>query len=113
MRSMNRYDEFEVRFGRSHADFSVDPYAGQTAGNGKLVYSPQQAADNLNRYGYNWTFGNYGALDDKVLTYGFWTNEELQHSYYNQAAGLLDDNGDPLLDDADAIVAGHYGVFND
>jgi Ca2+-binding RTX toxin-like protein len=113
MSRLNLYDVLDVSFASRSADFSVDPYAGQTAGNGKIVYSAQEAADNLNRYDANWLTGNYGALNDKVLTFGFWTATELQNSYYNQGVGLLDDNGDPYLADADQIAAGHFGIFTD
>ena len=68
-------------------DFSLDPYAGGTA-NGIPIYTPEEAADNLNRYDVNWTFGNFGALNDGVLTYGFWTEEEIKDSYYREPGAV-------------------------
>ena len=68
-----------------HFDISADPYAGQVAGNGKVIWTPEEAADNLNRYDVNFTYGNNGALDDGVLTYGFWQSlDEVQNSYYTE-----------------------------
>jgi Ca2+-binding RTX toxin-like protein len=91
-------------------DISADPYAGQTAGNGKEIWSAEDAADNLNRYEVNWTFGNNGALDDGVLTFGFWQSlEEVQNSYYTET----NDDGYVLTEDGDYILAGKFAAFND
>ncbi|MDQ3246574.1 MAG: M10 family metallopeptidase C-terminal domain-containing protein [Pseudomonadota bacterium] len=69
-------------------DASADPYAGSIAGNGKLIYSPTEAGENLIRSGDNFTLNNYGVLDDGVLNYGFWTVDTLAKSYYiNQVDG--------------------------
>lgn len=87
-------------------DASVDPYAGSNGPNGKLIYTPEEAADNLNRYDVNWTYGNYGALDDGVLTYGFWTFEQFLDSYYYE---LRYANGEAFNDDA--YYAEVYGAF--
>jgi serralysin len=91
---------------RLTADASLDPYAGTTAPNGKEIWTPDQAADNLNRNEVNFTFGNYGALDDGVLTYGFWTYEEFLDSYYFE---LRYDKGEAFNDDA--YYAETYGYF--
>ena len=108
------YDVLQARgFNSLSGDASADPYAGQTAGNGKLIYSPDEAADNLNRYEVNYTLGNNGALDDGVLTYGFWQSlSEVQNSYY------MEEMTDPitgekfLVDDAYYIQAGYFAPFN-
>ena len=87
-------------------DYSADPYAGTDAANGLPIWTAEEAADNLNRYEVNWTFGNYGALDDGVLTYGFWTFEEFLDSYYYElryADGSAFNN--------DAFYAEAYGAF--
>jgi len=94
----------------SHPDveFSLDPYAGRATYNGLPIYTPQQAADNLNRAGVNFTFGNNGALDDHVLTYGFWTSlDEVQHSYYTETNA----NGEVLTQDGDYISQGIFAPF--
>lgn len=88
------------------SDVSADPYAGYVAGNGKPIWTPEDAADNLNRYDVNWTFGNYGALDDGVLTYGFWTFEEFLQSYYYE---LRYSDGSAFNNDA--FYAEAYGAF--
>ena len=88
------------------ASASLDPYAGTTAPNGKEIWTEQQAADNLNRNEVNFTIGNYGALDDGVLTYGFWTYEEFLDSYYFE---LRYDDGSAVNDDA--YYAETYGYF--
>jgi len=85
---------------------SLDPYAGTIAPNGKAIWSPQQASDNLNRYEVNFTSGNYGALDDGVLTYGFWTLEEFLDSYYFEFRNA---DGTPANEDANYAKA--YGAF--
>ena len=85
-------DEFQPTLTTGHStdlvsgqDISADPYAGQTAPNGKEIWSADQAADNLARYGVDFTHGNNGALDDGVLTYGFWTSaDEALNSYYGE-----------------------------
>lgn len=92
----------------SYVDASADPFAGQTAGNGKLIYSAQEGADNLNRYEVNWNEGNYGALDDGVLTYGFWTYEQFLDSYFFE---LRYANGEAFNDDA--YYAETYGAFEE
>ncbi|HVI99661.1 MAG TPA: M10 family metallopeptidase [Sphingomonas sp.] len=64
-------------------DASADPYAGETAGNGKEIWTPEHAAENLNRTGANWHVDNGGVAEDGVLTYGFWQDlDQLQSSYY-------------------------------
>ena len=88
------------------SDLSADPYAGTVAGNGKPIWTPEDAADNLNRYGVDWTQGNYGALDDGVLTYGFWTFEDFLESYYFE---LRYADGSAFNDDA--YYAEAYGAF--
>ena len=102
------YDVLDITNGRS-VDFSADPYAGSIAPNGKPIWTPQQAADNLNRFDVNWTFGNNGALDDGVLTYGFWSSlEEVQNSYYTETNA----DGFVLTEDGDYILAGQFAPFN-
>jgi serralysin len=91
--------------GPTGGDVSADPYAGQTAGNGKPIWSAQQAADNLSRAGVDWTFGNNGALDDGILTYGFWTEEEVENSYY------LEDGATKILADSFYIQAQKFAAF--
>jgi len=88
------------------ASASLDPYAGTTAPNGKAIWTEQQAADNLNRYEVNWTVGSYGALDDGVLTYGFWTFEEFLDSYYFE---LRNEDGTAFNDDG--YYAEAFGAF--
>ena len=104
------YDVLEAQNDQGQQlDISADPYAGQTAGNGKLIWSEVEAADNLNRYGVNWTFGNNGAADDGVLTFGFWQSlEEVQNSYYTETNA----DGYVLTDDGDYILAGKFAPFN-
>lgn len=99
---------------REAVSISADPYAGKTASNGKEIWSPQEAADNLNRTGVNYTFGNAGALDDGVLTFGFWDSlEEVQNSYY------LEPLTDPatgekfLLADGFYIAEGKFAAFTE
>lgn len=90
------------------ADFSLDPYAGHATFNGLPIYTPQEAADNLNRAGVNFTFGNNGALDDGVLTYGFWSSlDEVQHSYYTETNA----DGEVLTQDGDYISQGVFAPF--
>ena len=89
-------------------DFSLDPYAGYTYG-GIPIATPEEAADNLNRYDVNWLSGNNGALDDGVLTFGFWNSlAEVQNSYYTEK----DANGIILTEDGDYIAAGVFAAFN-
>jgi serralysin len=87
-------------------DASADPYAGTVAPNGKEIWSVQEAADNLHRNGTDWTHGNYGALDDGVLTYGFWTYDQFMASYFHE---LRDTDGTAY--NADAYYAETYGLF--
>jgi Ca2+-binding RTX toxin-like protein len=83
------------------ADSSADPYAGYTAGNGKEIWTAQEAAANLNRTGANWYVDNYGALDDGTLTYSFWSSyEQLAGSYYvtpDGEVGFAETNPDTFL----------------
>jgi len=93
----------------SGQDISADPYAGQTAPNGKPIWSADQAADNLARYGVDFTHGNNGALDDGVLTYGFWTSlDELLGSYY----GEINPDGYVLTPDSVYLYNGYFAPFN-
>jgi serralysin len=85
-------------------DFSLDPYAGGTYG-GKEIWTPEEAADNLNRYGVNWTFGNNGELNDGVLTYGFWTEAEVRDSYYLEPGAVS------ILYDSLYIQQGRFAAF--
>ena len=87
-------------------DASADPYAGTVAANGKEIWTPDEAADNLNRYGVDFTHGNYGATADGVLTYGFWTFEQFLDSYFFE---LRFSNGEAFNDDA--FYAEAYGAF--
>ncbi len=87
----------------SYNEISYDPYAGGVAPNGKDIWSPDEAADNLVRPGYTWAENNYGELDDGVLTYGFWTYDELLESYYVNEAGTVAFN--------EAFYAENYGLF--
>ena len=84
----------------------ADPYAGTVAPNGKEIWSVQEAADNLHRNGTDWTHGNYGALDDGVLTYGFWTYDQFLASYFYD---LRYSDGEAYNDDA--FYAETYGLF--
>src|SRR3954469_12772845 len=63
-------------------NISADPYAGATAGNGKVIWTPEEAAENLDRYGCDFMHGNYGVPNHGVLTYGFWTPEQFYNSYF-------------------------------
>jgi len=93
----------------SGQDISADPYAGQTAPNGKEIWSADQAADNLARYGVDFTHGNNGALDDGVLTYGFWTSaDEALNSYY----GEINPAGYVLTSDSVYLYGGYFAPFN-
>jgi len=85
-------------------DFSLDPYAGGTYG-GKEIWTPEEAGDNLNRYGVNWTFGNNGELSDNVLTYGFWTEAEVRDSYYLEPGAVS------ILADSQYIQRGRFAEF--
>jgi serralysin len=87
-------------------DASADPYAGTVAANGKEIWTPDEAADNLNRYGVDFTHGNYGATADGVLTYGFWTFEQFLDSYFFE---LRFPNGEAFNDDA--FFAEAFGAF--
>ncbi|MEO6225454.1 MAG: hypothetical protein ABIO80_06345, partial [Sphingomicrobium sp.] len=87
-------------------DASADPYAGTIAANGKAIWTVDHAADNLNRTGTDWNHGNYGALDDGVLTYGFWTYEQFLAGYFEE---LRDTDGTAY--NADAYYAETYGLF--
>ena len=115
VRSAIAVDRISVDFAhpgdqRSVEDFSLDPYAHRATWDGLPIWTPQEAADNLNRPGANWTFGNNGALDDGVLTFGFWNSlEEVQNSYYTET----DANGIILTADGDEIAAGNFTAFND
>ncbi|WP_310468266.1 M10 family metallopeptidase C-terminal domain-containing protein [Sphingomonas sp.] len=86
-------------------DISLDPYAGGGTYNGLDIYSPEEAADNLNRAGVNWTFGNFGALHDGVLTYGFWTEEQIRDSYYREPGAVT------ILADSFYINRGDFAEF--
>ena len=87
-------------------DVSADPYAGTIAANGKEIWTVEHAADNLHRSGTDWTHGNYGALADGVLTYGFWTYDQFMASYFHE---LRDTDGTAY--NADAYYAETYGLF--
>ena len=87
-------------------DASADPYAGTVAANGKEIWTVQEAADNLHRTGTDWTHGNYGALNDGVLTYGFWTYDQFMASYFHE---LRDTDGTAY--NADAYYAETYHMF--
>jgi Ca2+-binding RTX toxin-like protein len=92
----------------SVGDFSLDPYAGNYTYNGLPIYTPQEAADNLTRTGVNFTFGNNGALDDGVLTYGFWTSlDQVLGGYY----GEINEDGYVLTSDSVALYNGHFAPF--
>lgn len=85
-------------------DFSLDPYAGGTYAD-KPIWTPTEAADNLNRYGVNWTFGNNGELNDGVLTYGFWTEAEVRNSYYLEPGAVS------INSDSQNIQRGRFAPF--
>jgi hypothetical protein len=105
--SPNPYADFQ------HFDISADPYAGQVAANGKEIWSPEQAADNLNRYDVNYTFGNNGALDDHVLTYGFWQSQaEVMNSYYMEPMTDPETGEQFITDDAAWVASGYFAPFN-
>src|SRR5689334_4197016 len=87
-------------------DVSADPYAGTVAANGKEIWDVQHAADNLHRSGTDWTHGNYGALSDGTLTYGFWTYDQFMASYFHE---LRDTDGTAY--NADAYYAETYHMF--
>jgi Ca2+-binding RTX toxin-like protein len=97
-------DDFRSQSPRQVEDFSLDPYAGGTF-NGKEIWTPDEAADNLNRPGVNWTFGNNGELSDGILTYGFWTAAELRDSYY------LEPGANSILADSHEITRGNFAPF--
>ncbi len=65
---------------------SVDPHAGQTYLN-KPIWTPDEAAANLNRTGYDWYTNNYGVLDDGVLNFAFYNSRAdlFQTGYINDA----------------------------
>ncbi|VWX51020.1 M10 family metallopeptidase [Novosphingobium sp. 9U] len=66
---------------------SLDPLAGGKYAN-KAIWTVEQIAENLNRTGWDWYTNNYGELDDGILNFGFWLNqEELSNSYYVSATG--------------------------
>ncbi|MDF2496021.1 M10 family metallopeptidase [Sphingomonas sp.] len=66
---------------------SLDPLAGGSYA-GKSIWTVEAIAENLNRTGYDWYTSNYGELDDGVLNFGFWLNqEEIANSYYVNATG--------------------------
>jgi Ca2+-binding RTX toxin-like protein len=89
-------------------DASADPYAGTVAGNGKPIWSPQQAADNLNRLDVNWLTGNGDAIKDGVLTFGFWKSlSEVQNSYVTEKGS----DGDYTTDDSYYIANGYFAPF--
>lgn len=70
-------------------DASLDPEAGGTYLS-KPIYDLEQITDNLNRTGQSWYLNNYGELDDGVLNFGFWENqEEIDNSYYSDATGTF------------------------
>ena len=105
--SPNPYADFQ------HFDISADPFAGQIADNGKIIWSPEEAADNLNRYDVNYTFGNNGALDDGVLTYGFWqSQEEVTNSYYMEPMTDPETGEQFITDDAAWVASGYFAPFN-
>jgi Peptidase M10 serralysin C terminal/RTX calcium-binding nonapeptide repeat (4 copies) len=66
---------------------SLDPDAGGTYAD-KTIWDVNAISDNLNRTGQSWYLNNYGELDDGVLNFGFWLNqEEINNSYYVNATG--------------------------
>ena len=68
---------------------SLDPNAGGTS-NDKTIWTLDQINANFNRSGYDWYTNNYGELNDGVLNYGFWLNqEELGNSYYTNVTGTV------------------------
>ena len=77
---------------------SVDPLAGSFV-NGKEVWAPDRAADNLLREGYDWYMDDNQPLADGVLTYGFWTSQEqLEDSYiYSDVNGYAIADAEPGL----------------
>jgi hypothetical protein len=90
-------------------DSSADPYAGQTAGNGKEIWSAQEGADNITT-GVDWTYGNNGALDDNVLTFGFWNDlNQVLAGYY----GEINDDGYVLTADSVYLYGGYFAAFTD
>ena len=86
-------------------DASADPYAGTDAANGKEIWDEQMAADNL-KSGYDWYHDNYGELEDGVLTYGFWTQDELLNSYY------VSPDGEWAFNEAYYAQYGYFTEFN-
>ncbi len=102
-------DPFQPDVLRAHSvrhaeDFSLDPYAGGTFG-GKAIWTPDEAADNLNRHEVNWTFGNNDELSDGILTYGFWTEAEIRDSYYSEPGA------NSILADSLEITRGNFAPF--
>lgn len=85
---------------------SADPLAGTTASNGKEIWTAEHAADNLHRNGTDWTHDNYGALEDGVLTYGYWTYDQFMASYFHDLRAA---NGTAA--NADAYYAETYHMF--
>ena len=100
--AQNNYDQSV----QSLLDASQDPNAGTVASNGLPIWTPGQAADNLNRTGLSFMEGNYGVAADGTLTYGFWTFEQFLDSYYFD---VRYSNGEAFLDDA--FYAEAYGAF--
>ena len=100
--AQNAYDQSV----QSLLDASQDPNAGTVASNGLPIWTPGQAADNLNRTGLSFMEGNYGVAADGTLTYGFWTFEQFLDSYYFD---VRYSNGEAFLDDA--FYAEAYGAF--
>ena len=100
--AQNTYDQSV----QSLLDASQDPNAGTVASNGLPIWTPGQAADNLNRTGLSFMEGNYGVAADGTLTYGFWTFEQFLGSYYFD---VRYSNGEAFLDDA--FYAEAYGAF--
>jgi len=70
-------------------DASLDPDAGGTYAD-KPIYDLGEITDNLNRTEQSWYLNNYGELEDGVLNFGFWENqEEIANSYYVDATGTF------------------------
>ncbi|TKD50720.1 M10 family metallopeptidase C-terminal domain-containing protein [Sphingomonas baiyangensis] len=62
-------------------DASVDPRAGETADNGKEIWTPEDIAFYLNRAGYSWVPGGRntpqrGDTDANTITFGFFNTQD-------------------------------------
>lgn len=90
--------------GPGSQDGSLDPKAGGEYRD-KPIWDLQHIAENLNRTGFDWSHDNYGELNDKTLSFGFWADyRELSESYYVNKDGTTGFN--------EAYYASDFSPFN-